>query len=123
MKKSRESYMFDNEEMQEGITKPRTNEEQLISAYVEAMRIVDTLDYAKAHCIWEECEEMKHRGQKVYYLKSLPDYFFDVIQYTALEDCLLARVFPSHSLRITVSFAYEEALNRHRQVSFPNSAQ
>ena len=121
MKITRELYLFDNEVMQGGVTRPRTDEEQLVSAYVEAIRIVDQLDDAKARRLCEECGEIEHQGQKVYYLKSLPNHFFDVIQYTALEDSLLARGFPSHPLPITVPFAYEEALNHYRQVPSPNS--
>lgn len=121
MNMNRGLYLFDNEEMLEGVTKPHTDEERLVSAYVEAMRIVNQLDDAKACRLCEECGEIEHQGQKVYYLKSLPNHFFDVIQYTALEDSLLARVFPSHPLPITVSFAYEEALNHYRQVPSPNS--
>lgn len=109
-----ELNLFDEDEMQSGIIKPCTDEEQIVSAYVEAIRIVDELDDTKAYCLWKECTETEHHGQKIYYL---PGYFFDVIQYGAVEDCLLARLFPSHTSRITVPFAYEEALKQFRQAS------
>jgi len=44
----------------------------------------------------------------------MPGIRFDSILYVAFEDCLLARVFPSRPPRITVPFAYEEAVRRRQ---------
>lgn len=87
-----------------------SDEQRLVSAYIEALSIVQKLDDAQARCLWEDCEAVEHRGQEVYCLKSLPGRYLNVMQFTALEDCLFTRVFPSRPPRITIPFAYEEAV-------------
>ena len=109
----KELLLFGKREWDEIMVKPMTDERRFVVAYKDALKIVESLDDVKARIVWEECENIVHRGQDWYYLKSLANRAFDVIQYTALEDCLLTKVFPSRMPRITAPFAYEIAKTLH----------
>ena len=93
----------------------KSEEEVLIDAYSEALSIVEKLDDQAAHALMEEMASVEHRGQETYYLKQLPGYFLNVIQFTSIEDCLFRRFYPTSEPRVTVPFAYEEAIKRRNE--------
>ena len=87
-----------------------TDEQLLVGSYLRAIDIVSNLDDTSARSLLEEIRLTEHKGQETYYLKSLRGELIDVILFTAIEDCLYVRLYPSRDNRITVPFAYEEAM-------------
>ena len=93
------------------IKKEQISDEQLlVDSYLRAIDIVSNLDDISTRSLLEEMQLTEHKGQKTYYLKNLHGELIDVILFTAIEDCLYARLYPSRDKRITVPFAYEEAM-------------
>lgn len=86
------------------------DEKLLVDSYLRAIDIVSYLDDNSARSLLEEMQLTEHKGQETYYLKNLHGELIDVILFTAIEECLCVRLYPSRDNRITVPFAYEEAM-------------
>ena len=113
--KSEELYLFPPEEMESSKREPESDEERLVKGYIAALDLLDTLDDIKTRQVWEECKDTSINLQtQTVYLRTMPGIRFDSILYVAFEDCLLSRVFPSRPPRITVPFAYDEAVRRRQ---------
>ena len=104
--------LFPDEEVR---VREKSAEEVLIDAYSEALGIVERLDDQAAHVLMEEMVSVEHRGQETYCLKHLPGYFLNVIQFSSIEDCLSRRLYPTSEPRVTVPFAYEEAMKQRNE--------
>lgn len=87
-----------------------TDEKLLVDSYIRAIDIVSNMDDSSARSLLEEIQLTEHKGQETYNLKNLHGELIDVILFTAIEDCLYARLYPSRDKRITVPFAYVEAM-------------
>lgn len=117
-KETKEQPLFPDGDIR---VREKSAEEMLIDAYSEAIGIVERLDVQVARALMEEMISVEHRGQETYYLKHLPGYFLNVIQFTSIEDCLFRRLYPNGEPRATVPFAYEEAMKRRNEQSFCRS--
>ena len=89
-----------------------TDEQLLVDSHLRAIDIVSNMDDSSARSLLEEMQLTEHKGQEAYYLKNLRGELIDVMLFTAIEDCLYVRLYPSRDKRITVPFAYEEAARR-----------
>ena len=99
--KNKELCLFSDLEMAGGqvIVKRSNNDLELFTdAVVDALKIIESLDKRSINQIAEECyynsQDSSFFLKKVLYLHSLPGYFFDIVQYIALEYCVQQRAAP-----------------------------
>jgi len=122
-KKENDLWLFSDIEMTGGRSiKKRNNDdlEQFTDAVVKALQILEKLDEITINKIAEECYynsiDSSTFCKKEFYLHSLPGYYFDIIQYCALEFCVQQKAIPYYKWRTTMpEGCYERGLQQYKQ--------
>lgn len=87
-----EPFLFSEEDMKGGkIIRKKDDLEQFTDAVVYVLEILEHFDKPGINSIAEECyyNSLEAHGiNETIYLHSIPGYFFNIIQYIALEYCV-----------------------------------
>lgn len=121
--RTKELCMFSETDMAGCQVKTKRNNDDLeifTDAVVDALKVLEGLDKRAINQIAEECYynslENGFSSKKIFYLHSLPGYFFDIVQYSALEYCVQQIAIPIYRwTTLMPEGCYERGIQLYKQ--------